>query len=739
MVMNVRNKFGARSWQVAIAPALLGVLAASFAPTRVGASLVQQADPDTARSDTLVYVIDPVVVTATRTARPVSETPAPVNLVDQVKLREQMVNTVTDLFRNMPGLDVNGVGVNQVRPIIRGQRGQRILLMQDGIRLNNSRRQQDFGELPALVDVKGVERVEVVRGPSSVLYGTDAIGGVVNIVTPSTVPDGVHGTLGYRYGSAGEAHKGTARFSAGFGDLQLMGGYSYRDAASYSAPKGDFGNISLVDDVTVNDTGVRDQSFDLRLGYRFTERHSVFAKGEIYRAEDAGFGWVDPADYAPELVKTVIQYPTQSFDKLTFGYSGQELGNLLADRLDFTGYVQGNEREFTFDLFVPFAPGVGIQIDQKNYTDIGTYGLRLEAKKLARPGLLFTYGVDLFRDKTENADTSVTTLVGMGPPMPEIDPTPNLPNASYRSMGAFLQGEAELGGRATLILGGRVQDVKAETRATPDLPDLDDFSQTNFTAVGAANLIVKATPELSFIGSLGRAFRAPNLIELLFEGPTAESGAWQVRNPDLKAETSLNVDIGARYVNDFVFLEAFYFRNKIYDGIRIQQVPDSTIQGQDVFQNVNLDELLFRGWELSGDVYLPAGIVLGSTYTWTDTKNLNDPDFPVGESFSSKLTGRLRYQPRGDRFWAEYAIRHNGEQKDVDLGDANPVGDVLPSFTTHDIRGGATLFRTRSGQTGRILLAVMNITDELYAEFSNAGFFRPEPKRNLTLSMEWSF
>ena len=105
------------------------------------------------------------------------------SVIDSAAIAEQPPNTATDLLRELPGVDVIGTGTNQVRPSIRGQRGQRILLLQDGMRLNNARRQQDFGEIPALVDVSTIQRVEVVRGPASVLYGTDAIGGVMNIIT----------------------------------------------------------------------------------------------------------------------------------------------------------------------------------------------------------------------------------------------------------------------------------------------------------------------------------------------------------------------------------------------------------------------------------------------------------------------------------------------------------------------------------------------------------------------------
>ena len=111
-------------------------------------------------------VLETVTVTATRTATDVRNVAAPVIVIDSLKIRSRLGTGVADLLRSEPGVDVVGTGANQVRPAIRGQRGQRILLLEDGMRLNNSRRQQDFGELPALVDADQLARVEVVRGPA---------------------------------------------------------------------------------------------------------------------------------------------------------------------------------------------------------------------------------------------------------------------------------------------------------------------------------------------------------------------------------------------------------------------------------------------------------------------------------------------------------------------------------------------------------------------------------------------
>ena len=705
----------------------------AFAQENVQASSVRVSDPP----DTIVYRVDPIIVTATRTAREVSQVPKPVSVVDQTRIREQLPNTVTDLFRGLVGLDVAGVGATQTRPMIRGQRGQRILLLQDGMRMNNSRRQSDFGGLPSLVDVSGIERVEIVRGPASVLYGSDAIGGVVNVITRTPAQEGIHGTVEYRYGNIEGQNKGSAQLFGRLGAWDFQARATVRDVGEYTAPAGSFGDITLGDDVTVHDTGVEDQSYDFRLGYRASDRHSVFGKVERYGSEDSGFGYVAPEDFAPDQPFVQIFYPSQTFTKFTAGYSGVDLGTPFADRLDFTAYYQGNERELAQNIGIEFFPGAGMDIASANFTDVSTTGLRLEAKKLIGRRVLLTYGADLFRDESENSDSTVTTITGFGPaPIVDTNTTPSLPYASYRSVGAFAQGEGEVGPRLTIIGGARFQDVNAESELTPGL-DNTPVTRSNSAVVGAFNAIFDITGEVSVIGSVGRAFRAPNLIELFFDGTTPEGSGYQTPNPDLEPETSLNLDAGIRYTNSRVALEAFYFHNTINDGIRVEERGDS-IGGIPAYWNVNVDELLFTGVELSGEVYLPYGFSVASSFTHMSQEDAHDANNPIAETFATKVSGNLRYRHPGNRFWGEYELRVNGDQKDVDLG-TSPIGDVLPGFTVHNLRGGVTLIRTESGQTGRLGIAVTNLTDELYSEFLNATFFRPEPGRNVTVTLGWTF
>jgi hemoglobin/transferrin/lactoferrin receptor protein len=688
--------------------------------------------------DTVVFRVDPIVVTATRGPREASRIPQPVSVVQRRDLVQSVPNTVTDLFRTLPGLDVTGVGVNQGRPQIRGQRGQRILLLEDGIRLNNFRRQQDFGELPALVDVNGVERVEVVRGPASVLYGSDAIGGVVNIITRTPNQEGFHGMASGRYGNAESQKTGSARIYGRNGGFTVRAGGTVRRADAYEAPAGTFGNIELTDNVLVQNTGVEDRSMDLRLGWEPAGRHSVYGMFETYTADNAGFGSVDPTLYDPGSPDIKITYPAQTWSKFTTGYTGRDLGTPLADQITVTAYGQDNERGLNMDMELAMGPRAKMTLANQNFTDIRTYGARVEARKLADPRLLLTYGVDLIKERAEGTDNNSTIITGFGPnPIIDISDRPQLPTASFLSMGAFAQGEVTVTDRFSFVAGGRYQSGRAETFATPGLEDLAPTSITDGTFVAAVNSILDLGQGVSLVGSVGRAFRSPNLIERFFDGATPEGSGYQIANPDLQSETSFNTDLGLRYRHERLSLEGFYFRNKIFDGIRIQGLG-TKVNGLAAYQNTNVEELIFRGVELNGEFYVTDGFSVGGNYTWMDAQDALNKENPVGESFNSKVTGTLRYNDPGNRFWAAWEIRHNGDRKDIDLG-TNPIGDVLPAFTIQNLRGGVTVFRTESGVSNRLVVAVTNLTDQLYAEFSNASFFRPEPKRNLTLSWEVIF
>ncbi len=705
-----------------------------------------QSAADSTRADSArkAHRLAPLTVSANRTEQQVFRTATPVLVLDSSTVRRETPDGVADLFRNLPGVDVTGVGPNQTRLIVRGQRGQRILLAEDGIRLNNSRRQQDFGELPAFTDINSTSRVEVIRGPASVLYGTDAIGGVVNQITMRApglnAPARVSGSVLFRYGSAGEQQTWNGTLSGRLGRLGFVLGGNYRDASPYKSPSGTFGALTLNDPTLVHDTGLSDRNFSADLAYNTSMNAAMTLRVSQYSARDAGFGYVSPADLGdPEGATVRLLYPKQDVTRVTAGFRAGALGWGIADRLGVTFYTTQNERTFAQNIAIPlptppFPGGSGISIDARNYTDIGTYGARLELARAFGSGHVVTYGVDWYLDDSENADTSVTVSRMFGPPTTRTSTAPTVPYAKLWSGGTYAQASLSLTERLVLGLGVRGQTIHSETRETPGLPpERAGISSSDGTVVGGASLAYEVLPTLNLIANVGRAFRAPNLVERYFEG-AAEGSGFQLANPDLAPETSLNVDLGVKFRTGRVYGEAIWFQNRISDGIRAVEV-DTTVNNLPGFQNQNIETLTDNGVELLAEVYAGAGFSLLGHFTTISSKS--DDDAPVGDGYSSKVGGELQWrEPRG-RFFAGYEIRHQGERDDVEF-TGNPVGEVIPSFTVHNVRAGLRLPMI-GGTSAQLTVALMNLTDELYSEASNTSFFRPEPRRSAVIGVRLEF
>jgi hemoglobin/transferrin/lactoferrin receptor protein len=724
------SRFVSAAQATAVAVTLSAALIASALPLAA-----QQAD-----STKKVVKLAPVGVTATRTESSVLRTAVPMLVIDSTTLRADYPNGIGDVFRNLPGVDVTGVGPNQVRLMIRGQRGQRILLAEDGMRLNNARRQQDFGELSAITDVNSLERVEVVRGPASVLYGTDAIGGVVNqltLGTPGRGRDGVSGTSFYRYNEADGQDAGHLRVAGREGAFGFALSTSHRVARAYSAPAGTFGALTLANDTEVRDSGVQDRSHAAQFSVDLGARQTIGLKLSRYDAREAGYGYVDPLALG-DSSGTVIRllYPEQTVDRAVLSYNATALGTRFADKLAVTVSNGRNDRVFSQALDIPFTPTAGMTIRDRNVTRMLSDGLRVEATKVTSAGHVFTYGADLYRDRSTNSDSSVTRMYGFGPPSTTTSTTPNLPNAWFSTGGVFAQGRFNVAERLELGAGVRGQTIHSETQETTGLPaDRAGVTASTSAFVGQLSGIYRVQEGFNVVASVGRAFRAPNLIERYFEGTTTDGNGYQLATPALAPETSLNVDLGVKFRRARFYGEITVFVNTIDDAIRIIEA-DTTVNGFDGYRNANIDRLRDTGIEALGELQLGRGFsVLGYVST-LDSKNV-DTETSVGDSYGSKVGGELGWLSSNGRYGIRYDVRHQGERKDVVLS-GSPIGDRLPAFTTHAVRSSVRL-PSVVGVQPTLDVAVTNLTNELFSEASNSGFFRPEARRSVMAAMRFDF
>lgn len=719
-------------------------------------------------------------VTATGTEIDTFEISTPVIVINAERIDELKPDNAADLLRDEPGVDVNGIGPNQARPVIRGQRGLRILFLENGLRMNNARRQTDFGEVTGLVDIDNVKTMEVVRGPASVLYGSDAIGGVMNLITK--VPSGGRfgADLGLRFSPADEQTKTHFGVRGEQEKWSYALGGSFRSADAYEAPAGTFGRITLAEDTVVNDSGLDDDSVNGYLGYRPNDQHEVFFRLNRYRAGSTGFGFVDPetiGDDSGFLIR--ILYPFQDFDRYTFGYQASGLESTLANTIDFQLYRQENQRQLANDIFIdigPIIPGFpssDVQSDTLNFTDLETTGFRAELTKILGNNQLLTYGAEYYEDESFNTDFSITTTTiraffPAGPnctftgfptfffecPSVGTDDVANSPNATNSGLGIFVQDEIRASDRLSLTLGLRYSETETQADPTPGW-DITGLNFSDGAVVGSLDLTYSIRPDLNLVASYATAFRAPNIIERLFNGLTPEGAGFQVLNSDLKSEESENIHFGFKYRSRKAFFEAIYFDTEIDDAIiqftlspdDIAQLPPATQQEIDqagvsfIVQQRNADVLKVDGVEVAGGFRFDNGVSLGGNFTHLEGESVNRDAAadPTGDTFSEKWHGFVRYDSP-NRWWAEYAVRHNGEE-DVDLDPAalpGPLGRILPSFTLHRLAGGLTVFEN-DDQQHNLGLVINNLSDELYAEFSNATFFRPQPERNFIFTYDVRF
>ncbi|MEO8036241.1 MAG: TonB-dependent receptor, partial [Acidobacteriota bacterium] len=539
------------------------------------------AEPSKTEEAPLPSFFAETTITATGSKRDVFEIATPVTVISGDAIIRKAPQNAAELLREQPGVDINGVGPNQGRPVIRGQRGLRVLFLENGLRLNNSRRQTDFGEITGLVDLNSVSTIEVVRGPSSVLYGTDAIGGVLNLISKDPVfrPDSnFAGFVEGRYSNSGSLASGSAGFNAKFGAVTMQLGGTKRSVDDYSVPSGRFGAIRLQNGTDVLDSGVNDTSLWGSIGFTASDRDKFRFRFNHYRADQTGFGYVPGSVYGvTEAAKIRIFYPEQNFDRYLFSYAGSPLQQVWADSTNVQVYFQRNKRQLANDIEIdigPVGPGYphsAVHADTLNHTDMKTWGTRSDAIKVLGSGRhIVTYGFEGTRDHSGNTDSSLTTTTIRTPRgdfvSKSTDTVANAPNATNLSYGIFAQDEFSVTDKLRMTAGLRYHNVKTTAIATPGW-NIDglDFSDRN--VVGALTTTYQLTSYMNLLASYGRGFRAPNIIERLFNGVTPEGSGYQLLNPGLKSETSNNFDLGMKYRRWDAFLEAVAFRNDIDKGI----------------------------------------------------------------------------------------------------------------------------------------------------------------------------
>ncbi|WP_435952880.1 catecholate siderophore receptor CirA [Dryocola sp. BD626] len=578
---------------------------------------------------------DTIVVTASASEQNLKDAPASISVITQEDLQKKPIQNLKDVLQEVPGVQLTNEGDNRQGVSIRGLDSSYTLILVDGKRVNSRTavfRHNDFDL--NWIPVDAIERIEVVRGPMSSLYGSDALGGVVNIITRK-VGKAWHGTLSL---------DSTIQENRDRGD-------SYNGNFFTSGP--------IVDDLL----GVKVYG---NLGKREKDKQepsSTSKTGETPRIEG----------YTARGVSTEFSWTPTSDQDILFGYGfdrqdrdSDSLNQNRMERQDYSISHNGrwdfgnSELRFYGDKIDNLNPGNSQPITARNNSLDGKLVL-----PLGEINQLLTFGGEWRHDKLSDP----VNLTGG-----------NSSDTSASQYALFVEDEWRIFEPLALTTGLRMDDH--ETFG-------DHWSPR-------AYLVYSATDTVTVKGGWATAFKAPSLLQLSpdWTSKSCRGSCQIVGTPDLKPETSESFELGLYYAGDEGVLDGVTgsvtaFQNNVDDMIDINRTSSRTDapnypnfvgfdkNGNPIFKYYNVNKARIRGVETEVKVPFNDQWKLTLNYTYNDGRDLSGGgNKPLQTLPFHTANGTLDWAPLDD--WSFYvSANYTGQQRATTDGAASPGGYVI--------------------------------------------------------------
>lgn len=493
-----------------------------------------------------VYQLDQMTVLGQGQETEVFTNPASVTVIDRETLNKSSGQSVASYLRNVPGVQIIEDGVERIS--IRGENSRRVAIFIDGQKLTDH---TEYGQ-PLLIDPASIERIEVLRGSSSVVSGGRAIGGVVNIVTKKGADKPLEVSTQAGYFSATKGYRASTALSGSQAGFDYRLGVSRSELNDRSTPKG-----------RLKPSSTDDSNISAHLGYR-TGKHYFAAKGQRYDVA-AKMYW-DQDGFTTDL-------PKRELNKVGLFYQGEQLTETL-DKLKVDVYRQTIDRDFRNHAY-PFAL---LNIKSLSDDEQITYGLNTQAELSLFDRHNTVMGLEYEQDRLKTSKHSWGIRPKKAPSFPPFERfnERSYDDASIDTTSVFAQHTMPLAEDLTASFGARHYYVKAKHKKSfkDNVPKSRNNSSDNHT-VGAMSLVWQASDELVLRTNLSQGYVYPTLTQLFLT--TNAGGGDKVGYADLKPEKSTTFELGTRYDTNQWLLDAtlFYSRSKDYiDAITINPSDD---------------------------------------------------------------------------------------------------------------------------------------------------------------------
>ncbi|WP_417258475.1 TonB-dependent receptor [Celeribacter sp.] len=555
--MSMMNKTDVFMWRLTSAAALCaaGVLS-------VGAAWAEE-----------VFELDAITVTGTGFAVQVMDNPASLTVQGETQMKRIAPKSVASFLNEVPGVQVSEEGIERVS--IRGETAARVAVLINGQKLTDH---SNYGQ-PIMVDPSTIERIEVVRGPSSVITGSSAIGGVINIILKkgTPVPFEMTTTAGYFSATKGWRASNTisGTVAAGAGELDYRLSFGASKQGDRETPNG-----------TLDPSSSEDQSLSAHMGW--TKDNHYFAIDAM--AFDLG------AEVFTEQNGFTIDLPKRNLRKVALSYEATNLSPVV-DKVALNAFYQTVDRVFDSDISQGRFP-VFVDINAYSEDAQKTTGLNGRVELSFGPTSRTVFGFEYVDDAVVTDKTTTTRITNMVVPSPPASQRVGHDEAGIKTLALYGQHEMDLSSAVTATVGARWFNVSASLDASSTDGVNNPLSSNSDSGIlGAAGLVWRSSDALSLRANLSQGYTYPTLSQLFLT--TVGGSNTTYGNPDLKPETATTLELGARYDGGAGQLDATLFYTKSDDYIA------KVITGRTaVWENV--DEARAYGLELQGEYNLGA-------------------------------------------------------------------------------------------------------------------------------------
>jgi hemoglobin/transferrin/lactoferrin receptor protein len=659
--------------------------------------------------------LDVIQVTATKRPESSLEVAAATTIATRGELAEAAMQTPMDALHGEVGTFVQQTTPGQGVVIVRGLKGSEVLHLVDGFRLNNAIFRNAPNQYIALVDGQSLDRIEVVRGPSSTLYGGDAMGGVVQMLTPA---------LSYSDSDNDWRWRGRVRAVAGSADESLLGraevsGGNARFAFSLGATSQEVNDLRVGGGDEKTQSGFTARYGDFKFGAKIAEGHELvlglqYSEQPRTPRHDAlvpGFGQTVPENavffFEPQQRRFAqllwrIDHTNALFDNAEIRIGEQRI---VDDRRTRAFGTPNEERERNRDTTTGIVGQFGKEIGEHHH---------------------LSYGFEAYRDTVTSSRSRTNINTGATSAR-----APRFPDGSTMKSQAIYIADDWRMGRFDLNAGLRYSRFDVEIPASGTVPGVrlkpDDLT-------GNLGLSIELTEPLHLVANLGRGFRAPNIFDLGIFG-TRPGNRFSEPNPNLKPESVLSFDLGLKYSSERLTGELIAFRSRYRDKITSVLTGEVLPGGVLVVQNRNITQQDLWGIEAGARYRWDAPdleVYATATYTRGDERSLG---IETPADRIPPLFGKLgaRWRPNDRLGFEAYSLYATAQDR------LSPRDAIDPRINPNGTAGWATLnlradWRIFEGLG--VALRAENLADKRYREH---GSGLDEPGRHLILSLDYRF